>query len=102
MCAMAASTPSTTRAAMIASRYSVYQSSSLAGRTRIHLEHGGVAADLAAGVEEVPHHGGEMGRDAGAVDQHRLGGAADPRAPHLGVDRDGARHAHVGVAVDVD
>ena len=34
MCAIAASTPSTTRAAMIASRYSVYQSSSRAGCTR--------------------------------------------------------------------
>ena len=45
-------TPSTTRAAMMASRYSVSQSSSVAGFTRIDLLHGVVAAHLAAGIDQ--------------------------------------------------
>ena len=51
--AIASSTPSTTFAEMIASRYSVSQSSSVAGFTlRINALHGGVAAHLAAGVDQ--------------------------------------------------
>ena len=38
---------------------------------------------------------------AGAIDQQGLGSAADAGAAHLGVERDGARHAHVRVAIDV-
>ena len=32
---------------------------------------------------------------------HVAGSPADARATHLGIQRDGARHAHIGVAVDV-
>ncbi len=102
MCAIASSTPSTTRAAMIASRYSVYQSSSLAARTR-----GSARCTVASPRTSQPASsrsrtmGARCVRDAGAVDEQRLGGAADAGAPHLGVERDGARHAHIGVAIDV-
>ncbi len=51
MCAAAASTPSTTRAAMMASRYSVRQSSSVArGNARIYFLHGFVAAHFTARI----------------------------------------------------
>ena len=37
-----------------------------------------------------------------AVDQDRLGRAADTRAPHLGIDDDGARLREIGFLVDID
>ena len=43
-----------------------------------------------------------MGRGDRAVDQQRLGRAADAGAPHLGVDGDAHRHVEPGGAVDVE
>ena len=43
-----------------------------------------------------------MRRGDGAVDQQRLGRAADAGAPHLGVDGDRHRHVEFGRAVDIE
>ena len=98
MCAIAPSTPSTTFAAMMASRYSVGQSSSLAGfharidacasrhRRALRSRHRAAWRPAAARC---------VGR-AGAIDQQRLGGAADAGAAHLGVEHDRLRHVEVG------
>ena len=43
-----------------------------------------------------------MGAGDRAVDQERLGGAANAGAAHLGVDRDVNRHVEVGGPVDID
>ena len=90
---------------MIASRYSVRQSASVAGRTR--------AIDRCASPRRrAPRSRASSSvvdeRRAGAcarpraVDQQRLGRAADAGAPQLRVQHDRARHLEVGVAVDVD
>ncbi len=42
-----------------------------------------------------------MRRDAAAIDQQGFGRAADAGAPHLGVQRDLARHREIGGAVDI-
>ena len=82
---------------MMASRYSVRQSASVAGVTRGSGRlRRRVAADLAAGLEQRVEERHEMRRGAGAVDQQRLGGAADAGAPHLGVEHDVARHVEIG------
>ena len=103
MCAIAASTPSTTLAAMMASRYSVDQSSSLAGFTR-----GSTGCTAASPRTSQPASSSivdqrlEMRRRAGAIDQQRLGRAADAGAPHLGVEHDRLRHVERGGLVDID
>ena len=103
ICPIASSTPSTTLAAMMASRYSVDQSSSLAaftrGSTALRLL---VAAHLAAGIEQHRDQRLEMRRRRRAIDQQRLGRAADAGAPHLGVEQDGLGHVELGRPVDVD
>ena len=88
---------------MIASRYSVVQSASVAGRRgRAGGHHLGAAADFAARRVERVEDRHEMRRRGGAVDQQRLGRAADAGAPHLGVDGEPHRHVEVGRAVDVE
>ncbi len=65
----------------MASRYSVDQSSSLAGFTRaIDGARRLVAAHLAAGVEQHGDERLEMRRRRRAIDQQRLGRAADAGA----------------------
>ena len=75
--------------AMMASRYSV--APVLLGRRRRRADrrlHGRVAAHLAAGIEQrLRRAARRCVAGAGAVDQQRLGGAADAGAPHLGVER---------------
>ena len=94
--------PSTTRAAMIASRYSVYQSSSSPhARARRPAAPSHRRAPRNRHRADRDHDRHQVRRRAGAVDEQRLGGAADAGAAHLGVERDGARHAHVGVAIDI-
>jgi hypothetical protein len=88
---------------MTASRYSVDQS--LLAR-RLHARVDGarllVAADLAAGIEQHGDQRLEMRRRRRPIDQQRLGGAADPGAPHLGVEQDGLGHVELGRPVHVD
>ena len=79
--------PSTSFTEMIASRYSVVQSASVAGLAAgIGLAHLIVAADFAAGLDQRRQDWHEMRAGDGAVDQQGLGRAADAGAPHLGVD----------------
>jgi hypothetical protein len=88
---------------MIASRYSVRQSSSLAGTTRgIDRARGRVAAHLATGVEQHRPPAARDGSGGRRVDQQRLGRAADAGAPHLGVQHDLPRHFEVRRLVDID
>jgi hypothetical protein len=74
---------------MMASRYSAGQSSSVAGLGRgVRLLHVGIAAHLAAGIDQ---HGDERLEHAsrgGAIDQQGLGRAAHAGAAHLGVQHD--------------
>ncbi len=64
----------------------------------------GIAAHLAARPGQVVHDTRQHVRRHGAVDQHRLRRAANPRAAHLGVQHNVARHIrvsrrmHIGVA----
>ena len=44
----------------------------------------------------------QVGGGAGAVDQQRLGGAADAGAAHLGVEHDALRHLEIGRGVHED
>ena len=85
---------------MMASRYSVDQSSSVAGLTREStLQRRGVAAHLAARLDQHRHQRLQMRRRDRAIDQQRLGRAADAGAPHLGVEHDRLRHLEVGAAL---
>ncbi len=100
---MAPSSPSTTRTAMIASRYSVAQSSSLAGaHARIDGLRGGIAAHGAAFIEQHFDERREMCRGAGLVDEQGLGRAADAGPPQLRIAQDRHRLGEIGVAVDID
>jgi hypothetical protein len=85
---MAASTPSTIFTEMIASRYSVDQSSSVAGVTRASAARAPLRRRAPrTGVEQHLHQRRRaFGWVRGAVDQQRFGRAADAGAPHLGVD----------------
>ncbi len=86
---------------MIASRYSVSQSASLAGFTRGSSGAGvGIAANFAARLGEVVEDRRQL-RDGAAIDQESLGRAADAGAPHLGVEHDLPRLGRIGVAVDI-
>ena len=84
---MASPTPSTTLTEMMASSYSVTQSSSRGGRCLGDAGAGFVVAtNGAAGGDQRVADRLEMGIGDGAVDEQRLGGAADRGATHLGVD----------------
>ena len=61
-----------------------------------------VAAHRAARGEQRLDERGEHRRRGGAVDQQRLGGAADAGAPHLRIDDDPDRLVEVRRAIDVD
>ena len=88
---------------MIASRYSVDQSCFARGlHARIGLLHGGIAAHLAAGVEQHVDQRLQMRRRRRAIDQQGLGRAADAGAAHLGVQHDGLGHVERGRLVDID
>src|SRR5215472_16773811 len=58
----------------------------------IHRLHRGVATDLAAGIEQHGNQRPEQFAGAGAIDQQRLGGAADAGAAHFGVEHDRLGH----------
>ena len=89
MWAMAASTPSTVFTAMMASRYSVDQSCSVARlHARVGLLRRRIAAHLAAGLDQRRDQRRQIAGGRLGIDQQRLGGAAHARAPHLGVDDD--------------
>ena len=104
MWSAAPSTPSTSFAEMMASRYSVDQSASLAGMTRgSAAEYRRVAAYLAAGIGEADDQRPQQPVGSGAIDQQCLGGTAHAGAPQFGVDAGSSRrHREVGRLVDVD
>ena len=103
MCSIASSTPSTTFTAMMASRYSVDQSSSLAGLTAaVGALRLGIAAHLAAGLDQHLDQRREMRGRGLAIDQQRLGRAAHAGAPHLGVEHDLLRHVEIGACMHID
>ena len=88
---------------MMASRYSVRQSSSVAG----------LAAGKTARTASSPRisqpafaRSSRMGTPCdcqdGAVDQQRFRRAANAGAPHLGVQHDGARLFEIGLLMDID
>ena len=87
---------------MIASRYSVDQSSSEAASTR------GSTACVAGSPRTAqpaamrsPTRGARCVAAQGRVDQQRLGRAADAGAAHLGVDDDATRHGEVRRRMDI-
>ena len=78
------------------------QSCSVAGVARgSSAPHHGVAADGAAAGDQRAEHRRQQALGGVAVDQQRLGGAADAGAAQLGVDRDRLRHGGVGGCVQV-
>ena len=87
---------------MMASRYSVDQSCSVAALTRPSHFCAGPSprtsqpASSSASTSALQIAGRRL-----AIDQQRLGGAAHAGAPHLGVDHDPLGHVEVGAAVDV-
>ena len=99
----AASSPSTTRTAMIASRYSDRQSASLAGTTRASACRAAASPLTSQPASSRAAISGCrcVGR-AGAIDEQRLGRPADAGAPHLRVDHDRPCHREVGGRVDED
>ncbi len=88
---MAASTPSTTRTAMMASRYSVYQSG-FARRLHARIRRARTLASPRTSQPAASRSRDQRRAGASAaqraIDQQRLGGAADAGAAHLGVERD--------------
>ena len=88
---------------MMASRYSVPQSSSERGYDAAVGGAGRrVAPDLAARLDQRRDQRRQMRRRAGLVDQQRLGRAAHARPAHLGVDGDLLRHGEIGGGVNID
>ena len=88
---------------MIASRYSVRQSCfARRGHSRVGRLRRLVAAHRATRGDQRFDERGQHRRRGGAVDQQRLGGAADAGAAHLRIDDDRDRLVEVGGAVDVD
>ena len=61
-----------------------------------------IAAYFAAGIEQRVDQGRKMTRRRLAIDEQRLGSAADAGAPQLGVQHDGHRHRQVRCTIDVD
>ena len=103
MCAIAPSTPSTTLAAMMASRYSVDQSSSLAGLTR------GSAARVASSPRTSQPASISMAtsgsRCVGATARSTSSVSAAPQTPVrriLALSTIDLRHVEVGGLVDID
>ena len=62
----------------------------------------GIAPDLAPGLDQHLDERGKMGGRRGAIDQKRLGRAANAGPPHLGVEHDPLRHVEIGGPVHVD
>ena len=78
------------------------QSASLAGAMRaIDRPRRRVAAQLAAGRQQIGEDAGSWAAATRAIDQQGLGRAADAGAPHLGVEHDRARLGGIGGAVDI-
>ena len=67
----------------------------------VHGTGGGVPAHLAAGGNQILDDGRQTGPGDALVHQQGLRGAADPGAPHLGVEDDLARHVRIGGGVHV-
>ena len=61
-----------------------------------------IAAHLAARIDQHADQRRKQLRRDRAVDQQRLGGAANPGAPHLGVENDRLGHSGLGALVDID
>ena len=104
MCSIASSTPSTIRTAMIG--VEVLGAPVLLGR-RLHARIDAPASPHRRALRSRRRAGrAAIGARCvaaqRAVDQQRLGRAADAGAPHLRVQHDRARHLEIGVAVDVD
>ena len=103
MCSIAASTPSTTPAVMMVSRYSVDQSASLAGFTRASAFCTAASPRTSQPASSsISISGLRWVAARSAIDQQRLGRAADAGAPQLGVQHDGLGHVERGRLVDVD
>ena len=96
-----AASKSTTFAAMILSRYSAGQSSSVAASRAVGFLRGGVAADLAPGLDTLATSGPRMCRRGVAIDEQRLGGPAYARPAQLRV-QDNLFAMRVRGAVDID
>ena len=87
---------------MIRSRYSVDQSCGRGHGAGLQRADGGVAADLAAGLDQRGQDGAEQAVGGVAVAEQALGGTADAGAAELGVEGDVECQAGVGAAVQVD
>ncbi len=87
---------------MMASRYSVAQSSSVAGVTRgVDCLRRRVAAHGAAGIKErLDQLRQELG-GCRPIYEQCLGRSANPCAAHLGVEHDFARHREISILVHV-
>ncbi len=102
MCAMAASRSSTTRTAMMASRYSLYQSCSSAGfDSRVGTRAQRIAAHLAARRQQRLHQRRQMRRAHVAIDQQRLRRAAHAGAAHFRIQHDTFRHRQICIAMHI-
>src|ERR1700688_4767771 len=97
---MAAATPSTTLAAMMASRYSVDQSSSAAGLTRLSTANVALSPRISQPASISISISGL--RCGGAIDQQGLGRAAHAGAPHFGVEHKLLGHGERGRLVYID
>ncbi len=71
-------------------------------RARVGGLHGGIAAHLAARIDQHGDERLEVRRRGGAIDQQCLGRAAYAGAPHLGVEHDRLRHVERRGLVDID
>ena len=88
---------------MIASRYSARQSSSVAGVTAGLAARASASPRTAQPAAISASTSGASRRSAlGAIDEQRLGGAADAGAAHLGIDDDFQRLFEIGRLVDID
>ena len=87
---------------MMASRYSVDQSSSLADFTLVGALRVRIASHLAARLDQRIDQRHEMGLRRGAIDEQRLRRAAHTGPPHLGVEHDGLRHGGIGRLMHID
>ena len=103
MCSIASPTPSTSFAEMIASRYSVVQSASVAatafGNTARTSSVARISQPALASASRIGTRCvAATARSTSSVSAD----AADAGAPHLGVDGDRHRHVELGRAVDID
>ena len=87
----------------MASRYSVDQSSSVAGLTRLSTACVALSPRISQPASiSISTSGLRMCRRRGAVDQQSLGRAAHAGAPHLGVEHDLLGHLQRGRLVHID